>query len=377
MDARTPLGFAAGRFVRRFPHTPVVERDDHHENKTAQSALASDQGTASASAQETLSQLVARILDQLSLSAWLSSAALVFGLLVIVSVKRADGHAGRAVDGVTSMSFPSVLLLIGAVIVATTLTQAFAFDAIRILEGYWGPGRVRMDLAESFCRWQTWRRKRLMWRHVAIAGKAFKEATPKMLKRKDELTKEAINILRARAVRERLPPPEMNPSDVKLANAYDWLKDVPASPRRRLDAMATAVRRYPSEEFRILPTRLGNALRYHEEQAHYRGVPENGLEHDVEAVFDGLPTSVQVAHDHYRLRLDLYCSLVLVFAVTGAIGLGLLTTYGLSHILVTGVLASGLTWMSYRAAVASASPYGGILELIVEIRPPEVTALGD
>jgi hypothetical protein len=351
-----------------------VERDATRGNTRGHSAPASDE--AGSSARETLSQFVARILDQLSLSAWLPSAALVFGLLVIVSVKREHGHAARAVDAITSMSFPSVLLLIGAVTLATTLTQAFAFDAIRLLEGYWGPGRVRMVLAEGLCRWQTWRRTRLMRRHVAAAGDAFKEATPKMLKRKDDLTKEAINILRARAVRERLPRSEMNPNDVKLANAYDWLKDVPASPRRRLDAMAAAMRRYPSEEFRILPTRLGNALRYHEEQAHYRGVPENELEHYVEAVFDGLPKSVQVAHDHYRSRLDLYCSLVVVFTVTGAIGLGLLATYGLTHILVTGILAAGLTWLSYRAATASASPYGAILELIVEIRPPDVTRSG-
>lgn len=41
------------------------------------------------------------------------------------------------VSCVHGVSFSSVLLLVGAVILATTLTQAFEFGAIRMLEGYW------------------------------------------------------------------------------------------------------------------------------------------------------------------------------------------------------------------------------------------------
>lgn len=94
-------------------------------------------------------------------------------------------------------------------------------------------------------------------------------------------------------------------------------------------------------------------MRYHEEQAHDRGVPENALEHYVESVFDQLPTSIQVAHDQYRSRVDLYCSLVLVFALTGMIGITLLATYGREYVLVTAVLGAGLTWLSLATVLPS------------------------
>jgi hypothetical protein len=343
----------------------IVKPDAADDSMTAMSApTPSDTSSA---ARETLSQLVARILDQLSLSAWLPSAALVGVLLVIVSVNRAHGHTGRAVDGITSISFPSLLLLIGAVILATTLTQAFEFEAIRLLEGYWGPGRVRTAIAERLCLWQTRRRAALTRRHDAAAEAAFDAAMPKLLENED-LSKKDLMIMRTSAMGLALSGVSAN--DRENADAYDWLEDVPASPRRRLDAMAAALRRYPSEEFRILPTRLGNALRYHEEKVHDRGVGD--LEHYVQSVFHELPSSIQVEHDQFRSRLDLYCSLVVVFAVSGVLGIALLAHYGLEHVLVTGVLAAGLTLLSYRAAVASASPYGGLLEVIVELRPPGV-----
>jgi hypothetical protein len=296
----------------------------------------------------------------------------VSGLVLIFSVKSADGHAGQALDAITSMSFAAVLLLIAGVIVATTLTQAFEFEAIRLLEGYWGPGPVQIALAELLCRWQTWRRARLIRRHDAAAQQAFDAAMPTIVDNED-LSTRAIKILRARVFRERLPTSAMSPEELRQANAYDWLKHVPATPRRRLDAMAAALRRYPAEDCRILPSRLGNALRYHEERVHDRGIGENELEHYVEAVFDELPATLKLAHDQHRARLDVYCSLVLVFALTGVIGIGLLATYGREHVLATAAAAAVLTWLSYRAAIASASAYGGILELIVETRPPGIT----
>jgi hypothetical protein len=43
-----------------------------------------------------LSELVARILDQLSVSAWLPAGILVFGILLAGSLKAKDGHVERA-----------------------------------------------------------------------------------------------------------------------------------------------------------------------------------------------------------------------------------------------------------------------------------------
>ena len=112
----------------------------------------------SGKARESLSQFVARVLDQLSLSAWLPSAALVLSLAFtyhlaraldaerhavagILSAPQSPGALSDALTGLAHTSLGGALLLIMAVVVLTIATQAFAFEAIRTLEGYWGTWR--------------------------------------------------------------------------------------------------------------------------------------------------------------------------------------------------------------------------------------------
>src|SRR5919202_6751268 len=84
-------------------------------------------------AQESLSQFQARILDQLSVSAWLPAAALVFSLLLLANV-HATKNVSAAVDKITSINAATLALLVAAVVITTMLTQAFEFEAIRVLE---------------------------------------------------------------------------------------------------------------------------------------------------------------------------------------------------------------------------------------------------
>jgi hypothetical protein len=338
--------------VRTLPQTSAVTRAEANTSKATESELASPQTT--------LSQLTARILDQLSVSAWLPAAVFVFLLLLVGAIRHAGGDVADAVNAIASMKLSAVLLLFGAVILATTLTQAFEFEAIRLLEGYWGPGRVRVAVAELLCRCQTRRRERLVRRHDRAARLAFDAALPALLD--DEVSPQVIKIMRARVY--ALPVPAGSPDHLAEANARYWLDDVPASSRRRLDAMSAALRRYPSEESRILPSRLGNTLRYYEERVHDRGVGE--LENYVQAVFHQLLPHIQLEHDQFRSRLDLYSSLVLVFAVAGVIALVELEKFGLKYVLIGGGLAIALMFLSYRAAIASARAYGGVLEIIAE-----------
>ncbi|MEO6702687.1 MAG: hypothetical protein ABIP57_14490 [Jatrophihabitantaceae bacterium] len=119
---------------------------------------------------ESLSQFGARVLNQLSITAWLPAAALVLCVAFIldlggaldarVTVPAANGAGGRvarlhpgiadpltaAMHTLSGVGLGGALLLIVAMTVLTMLTQAFAFEAIRVLEGYWGTGR----LAESW-----------------------------------------------------------------------------------------------------------------------------------------------------------------------------------------------------------------------------------
>ena len=146
---------------------------------------------------ETLSQLVARILDQLSLSAWLPAGALVSIAVFLVGV-RAEGSVAAAMSGIIEMGWTSLALLIGAVVLVTMITQAFAFGAIRLLEGYWGPSQVANKLADIGC----WNRRRIrrrleerLDRYQTEAGAMSRE---KMLRSK--IPKEIVDLVEAMRV---------------------------------------------------------------------------------------------------------------------------------------------------------------------------------
>src|SRR5918995_4608544 len=91
---------------------------------------------------KTLSQLVARILEQLALSAWLPAAALalltafVLKLGTIISAPNASSSPGAALSqafgelGKTSIG--GIVLLVIVVVVLTMVTQAFSFESIRL-----------------------------------------------------------------------------------------------------------------------------------------------------------------------------------------------------------------------------------------------------
>ena len=112
---------------------------------------------------ETISQFVARVLDQLSLSAWLPAAALLLLLDFIVQLgvaldARGKGSAWVVGDALTRMSAIGIggaVLLVIAVVVVTILTQAFSFEAIRVLEGYWGT----TNAVESIAQWRASRHR--------------------------------------------------------------------------------------------------------------------------------------------------------------------------------------------------------------------------
>src|SRR6266516_2530271 len=93
-------------------------------------------------ATETLSQFVARVLNQLSLSAWLPAAALVLLLALVTQLgavlDRKPPPAGpldalgRAFAAISRTSIGGALLLIAALVVFTMVTQAFALQSTRV-----------------------------------------------------------------------------------------------------------------------------------------------------------------------------------------------------------------------------------------------------
>jgi hypothetical protein len=141
--------------------------------------------------------------------------------------------------------------------------------------------------------------------------------------------------------------------------------------RRRIDALADGLKQYPLAAHLVQPTRLGNTLKAYEERVHLAGV--GPLEGFVQRVFHELPATIQTQHDQFRPRLDLYCSLVYVFVVSGLTGVAVLATVdenAAQLVAVTGAITVVLTWLSYRAAIVSARGYGVLLETIAELTRP-------
>src|SRR5437763_1360450 len=128
-----------------------------------------------------LSAFAARILNQLSLSAWLPSAFLtVAGSFLLQFRAQRSLNLADAANAITKHPATVLILALPVLISTTLVTQAFSFEAIRALEGYWRrPGIA--SLRNPMIRWHVWRRGRLRSRRRKASAKAFAHARPLLL----------------------------------------------------------------------------------------------------------------------------------------------------------------------------------------------------
>lgn len=84
-----------------------------------------------------LSQVLGKILQQLSISAWVPAAMLVGNGAVLLQLHAdRDYNIARAVKELAGKPLGTLIILGFALILATVVTQAFEFEVIRFLEGY-------------------------------------------------------------------------------------------------------------------------------------------------------------------------------------------------------------------------------------------------
>lgn len=329
-------------------------------------------------ATETLSQFLARVLDQLSMSSWLPSAALVACLGLALAIRRTldagdalDGPANvlaRAFGRIADIGLGGAVVAIGAVVVLTIVTQAFVFESIRVLEGYWGTSKFMERIARARCRRHAARAASLRAARKAALKSAWKSAKRAIKKEERRrrrknldvyMTTEMIEVLRAAIFKQRARVSGVSPELKKIALAYPWRNAAKPDRVRRIESLDKALRDYPRAG-RENPTTLGNVLRAHEEATKVRR-PESF----VQRVFDHLPFTMQVDHDDARNRLDLYSALVFVLPLTGLLAFGLLTpAWGYAGTFL-GVCVVG-SLVSYLAAIASAQAYGLILRNVAD-----------
>lgn len=283
-------------------------------------------------------------------------------MATLVALREADGDLKSALDDMTSVSWQALVMLVAGVVLITMLTQAFEFEAIRFLEGYWGTMAGPRHLSEFGCRFHSWRSGRLRTTYKTLDKRAFADARSEMLTR--GIDRKYVDILEG--LRTGNLVPGATDGDVAVAKQLDWLNFAHASDARRMERLETVLDEYPTEEYRLLPTRLGNTIRAYEDHVHDPSAGQ--LEGFVLRIYHQLPVPLQTEHDQYRTRLDLYCSLSFVMALSAVTAVPLLAPVDWRLRAGACVLLAILAVLSYRAAVASARGYGSALVTIKELR---------
>lgn len=334
----------------------------------------------SGKAQETLSQFFARILDQLTLSAWLPAGALVLLSTYVIQLGAVtrEGPAlsvidslRRAARSIGQISLGGGLLLFAAVVLFTMVTQAFAFEAIRVFEGYWGTSRAIEWIADRRCNYFRRKLKQLETKIERINDTAWQwiekglaEERKAQIMRGEpvEITEDMAFILEAQFkgnLAHRGPTAEEARVLDRFMDSGEWEANVPPHLIRRLNNATKHLRDFPVER-NVLPTRLGNVLRHYEDDTSIQVIESYVEEH-----FDRLPASLQITHDQRRSRLDLYCAMVVVISLTTTLAVGVLWGVDQYALIAAGLGVAGVS-LNYRAAVASARAYGSVLVALVK-----------
>jgi hypothetical protein len=162
------------------------------------------------------------------------------------------------------------------------------------------------------------------------------------------------------------PPPQRSKdwhsAPAQEARDLDWKSFARPADLYRIDS-ALAVRSHYPDKRRLLPTRLGNVLRATEDKV-FRQDGEN-IEGFVIRYHDQLPATLQTQHKEYRTRLDMYCSLTLVFSMLTGVSLIVLgSIHPVWGIAIAATSYLLMAWLSYEAAIKSARSYGLVIREI-------------
>ena len=327
----------------------------------------------SAPAQEGISAFVARILDQLSLTAWLPAALLTAALALLTQFQsQKSTDFGAAIIALTDQPVRILVLTIPALIIATMITQAFSFQAIRILEGYWRGPFLPSLMRRLMTHAQLARHKRLYDQILEADREAFGIA----LRRMEEVGVPMRVRWAVDASKRGEALPELDDSESRSFQLTDWRSYCPPWKLAAIDRLREQYALYPAPR-RMLPTRLGNCMRSTEDALRHT---QGDVESFVLRCRDLVPLRLQIHHDQFRNRLDMYCTLVFVSAALAALTPILLVSTAID-LWQTGLLTAGflvLALASYQAAISSAAGYCTILRRMDDLlgtlgQPPSRT----
>ncbi|NMM17239.1 MAG: hypothetical protein HHJ14_08935 [Cellulomonas sp.] len=245
---------------------------------------------------------------------------------------------------------PVLVLAIPAVVVATLLTQAFSFEAIRTLEGYWRRRGPATWLRSGAIRLQSARRRSLDKRFSKTAERLFTKVRPELLRRGiDGTVLLAVEADLAGARR----PQGLSQEQHDKANDLKWWAASEPWDAATLLRLQRDLNDFPAAS-RVMPTRLGNVIRVTEDRLKNTGGDIEGF---VMRNRHKASTRVLIQHDQFRTRLDMYCTLFFVAALL--VPAAVFTLWDQAALGRFGVAAifAAVASASYGAAISSARGY--------------------
>jgi hypothetical protein len=304
-------------------------------------------------ARETLSQFIARVLSQLSLAAWLPSVVLVGSLYVVFEARRpALDRTTTFPELLASVRLSTLALMAAAVIAFTLLTQAFAFGAIRMLEGYWF--RPDSKFGIRLLRRSEGRIRQLQSAETEALAEAKQKAIRRM-RNDSTLDQRIVSVLDGLLFGYAT---SATVDELSKASRLVWADYLDPTDHRKLERIRSDIRDYPPRPARALPTRIGNIIRGAEDRA--RPKSPDPLSGWIIDVFNELPEAMREQHDEHRTRLDLYASLIPVFILVQTLSMALLWSYWSRMALALGI-SFILMLVSYAGAIAGARGYAQTL----------------
>ncbi|OIQ84597.1 hypothetical protein GALL_335820 [mine drainage metagenome] len=309
-----------------------------------------------------VSEFIGKVLDQLSLTSWMPAAMLVgIGAILVQFYAQATPSLVGAVANLTTNAVGVAVVLLFAVVLGAVVTQAFSFETIRFLEGYWGLARLTRPVMQARTGAHARRREGLSAQVEQHRTRAFEVARSAMWA--DRIPVAYIEVLED----DFYDQPEgtrraHEPAVTRSARQMGWRPKASPADLATLERLERRLGEYPARH-RVLPTRLGNVIRAAEDALERDGHELEGL---IMRNYDVIPTRLMVQHDQFRDRLDMYCTLVPVFALL-ALGYASLLLRGQLFISTATLSALGcvaLAIVSYQAAIASARGYGAALSAI-------------
>jgi len=307
-----------------------------------------------------LSQVLGKILQQLSISAWVPAAMLVGNGTVLLQLHAdASYNIARAVMELTGKPLGTIIILAFALVLTTAVTQAFEFEVIRFLEGYFDS---TIGPIQAIMAWRIQRHEAKRDRFERMLGTARTNAREQAAKRMENYKAYSSEELAYLAKNPPKGSAEFDEALDQRIRSITWKHQVPSAAQYRVDSIQARLDSYPAKH-RLLPTRLGNVLRASEDTI--KLTDGENLEGYVVRHHDQLPAALQSEHKDYRTRLDMYCCLTLAFSmlavISGATLYNVSPLWGMAIAVVAYVL---MACLSYQAAIATARSYGLILREI-------------